>query len=294
MTRNRKADLIECLNSVAKSEYPGGLEIIVVDNGSTDGTEAVVRQMFPDLEYIYNNVNLGLVGGRKMCQSRSHGEFLVFLDSDTVAAKDMIQHLVDFARRERVGIVVPKMYSYREPKRLWFAGAKFNLLTSRAENIGAWEIDTGKYDRVSEVSHGPTCFVVRRELAERIRGHDPIFFQSYADTDFAFRIKKLGYLNLYCPSAVLYHKTPTLDGNASLRGLGMDTPLRAYYYARNKTLFMKRHSSRMNFIAFLAVFLPIITTMYFYRIAEYGGGTEYLSRYLLGFGDGLKFVFSHV
>jgi len=76
--------------------------------------------------------------------------------------------------------------------------------------------------------------------------------------------------------------------------LGMEKPPRAYFYARNKILFMKRYSSRMNFIAFLVVFLPIITTLYLQRIAKYGGGMIYLSQYLRGLANGLGFVFRAV
>jgi GT2 family glycosyltransferase len=294
VTRNRRNDVTECISSVLKSKYPGKIEVIVVDNGSTDNTESAIRDKFPLVSVSYNRSNLGLVGGRNTGQSRARGEYLLFLDSDTTVDENMIFHLEELASQKAVGIVAPKMYSYLEPKRLWFAGATFNLLNSRANNTGAWEIDTGKYERVTEISHGPTCFIVKRELADLIRGHDPIFLQSYADTDFAFRVKKLGYVNLYCPGAFLYHKTPTLERNASLRGLGMDSPLRAYFYARNKTLFMKRHSPRLNFVAFLIVFLPIINVMYLHRIAKYGGGSKYLHQYLLGVKDGLGFIFKRL
>jgi GT2 family glycosyltransferase len=291
VTRNRRNDIIECISSVLRSKYAGTIEVIVVDNGSTDDTESAVHGKFPSVSFTYNETNLGLVGGRNVGQSKAHGEYVLFLDSDTIIDENMIFRLEECASRKEVGIVSPKMYSYREPERLWFAGATFNLLNSRANNTGAWEIDTGKYERVTEISHGPTCFIVRKELADLIKGHDPIFFQSYADTDFAFRLKKLGYVNLYCPSAVLYHKTPTLKRNDSLRGLGMDSPLRAYFYARNKTLFMRRHSPRLNFVGFLVVFLPLINVMYLHRIAKYGGGSMYLYQYLLGIRNGLEFIF---
>jgi GT2 family glycosyltransferase len=238
----------------------------------------------------YSGQNLGLVGGRNRGQSLSNGELLLFLDSDTTIDRRMISCLASFAEDSRIGIIVPKMFSYLEPKRLWFAGATFNILTSRANNVGAWEIDTGKYEVPTLVSHGPTCFMVKKTLADSIGGHDPLFFQSYADTDFGFRIKKLGYVNIYCPQAVLYHKTPTVERNNSLRGLGMDQPLRAYYYARNKTIFMKKHSSRTNFMAYLFVLLPTLTVMYLHRIALYGGGRVYLSQYVRGLIDGLQFA----
>src|SRR6267143_6101737 len=113
VTRNRRTDVIECISSVLRSKYPGRVEVIVVDNGSTDDTEVAVRREFPSVSFTYNGSNLGLVGGRNIGQSKSHGEYLLFLDSDTTVDENMIFHLEEFAGRKEVGFVAPKMYSYR-------------------------------------------------------------------------------------------------------------------------------------------------------------------------------------
>jgi GT2 family glycosyltransferase len=287
VTRNRCKDVLDCVHSVSKSTYRP-LEIIVVDNASTDETSTMLPKVYPNVLLVSNKANLGLAAGRNVGQSIARGKYLVFLDSDTVVDSGMISHLVGFATDPMTGIVAPKMYGYFEPKRIWFAGAKIDMLSSRARNIGVNEIDVGNYDQVRTISHAPTCFLVKRELAELIGGHDSLFFQSYADADFAFRLADLGYINRYVPKAILYHKVPPPGQSRSLRSLGIDTPLRAYYYARNKILFMKRHAPRKQFVVFMLIFMPVIAVGYVEKITRYGGGWKYVSPYLAGLKDGVS------
>ena len=287
VTRNRCKDVLECVESVSKSTYHP-LEIVVIDNASTDDTATLVPKAYPNAILVSNKSNLGLAEGRNIGQSVAHGKYLVFLDSDTVVDPEMISNLVCFASDPKTGIVAPKMYGLFEQKRIWFAGAEFDMLSSRARNVGVDEIDVGNYEQVTTISHAPTCFLVKRELAERIGGHDRLFFQSYADTDFAFRLADLGYVHRYSPKALLYHKVARSGRSGSLRSLGLDSPMRAYYYARNKILFMKRHAPRMHFAVFMVIFMPVIALGYIDKISRYGGGWKYLSPYLAGIRDGVS------
>ncbi len=293
VTRNRCKDVIECVDSVTKSTYRP-LEIIVIDNGSSDDTPTRVPSLYSSVRFVSNKSNVGLAEGRNIGQSIAHGKYLVFLDSDTVVDSEMISNLVHSARNPKIGIIAPKMYSYFEPKRLWFAGAEFDMVSSRAKNVGVNEVDCGGYERVTNISHAPTCFLVRKDLAEVVKGHDRRFFQSYADADFAFRLSELGYIHRYSPKAVLYHKVPPRDRARSLRSLGLDSPMRAYYYSRNKILFMRRHATRKQFVAFITVFMPIIALGYIERITRYGGGSSYLSPYLTGLKDGVSMCLREV
>ena len=287
VTRNRCKDVIECIDSVSRSTYRP-LEIIVIDNASSDDTPILVPKAYSNVRFVSNKSNLGLAEGRNVGQSIAQGKYLVFLDSDTVVDSEMISNLVHSASNPKIGIVAPKMYSYFEPKRIWFAGAEFDMVSSRAKNVGVNEIDDGDYEQATTISHAPTCFLVRTELAELVKGHDRRFFQSYADADFAFRLSDLGYIHRYSPKALLYHKVPPRDRARSLRSLGLESPMRAYYYARNKILFMRRHATRKQFVVFMTVFMPIIALGYIEKITRYGGGSTYLSPYLTGLKDGVS------
>jgi GT2 family glycosyltransferase len=290
VTRNRKKDVIECLQSILRMNY-ANLELILVDNNSTDGTVEEVRHEYPNVTVISNNVNLGLTGGRNIGMIHSSGKYILFLDSDTILTKNTLRELVEFLEdNQSVGIAGPKILSFYEPELIWYAGARFSLLTSRAENVGAWKEDDGAYDHLMRASHVPTAFLVRSDLAKKLGGHDDLFFMSYGDADFAFRARNLGYNVIYDWKAVMFHKVPLLKNLKSLRALGMDTPNRAYYYGRNKILFMKRYANKGNFIVFLMIFLPIFMIFYTRTILAYGGGLIYLIQYLQGNIDGIKSV----
>src|SRR3989442_2502719 len=232
VTRNRCKDVIECIDSVSRSTYRP-LEIIVIDNASSDDTPILVPKAYSNVRFVSNKSNLGLAEGRNVGQSIAQGKYLVFLDSDTVVDSEMISNLVHSASNPKIGIVAPKMYSYFEPKRIWFAGAEFDMVSSRAKNVGVNEIDDGDYEQATTISHAPTGFLVRTELAELVKGHDHRFFQSYADADFAFRLSDLRNAHRYSPKAILYHKVPPRDRARSLRSLGLKSPMRVYYYPRN-------------------------------------------------------------
>lgn len=287
-TRDRKADVIDCLKSLADSNYQN-YEVILVDNASTDGTAEAVCQRFPEIKIVGSERNLGIAGGRNLGQKFAEGDYLLFLDSDTVVDRDLLKELIELAQNDpKIGIVVPKMYFYDDPNRLWYAGATINLLTSRTRNIGVGEQDYGQYDEICEASHGPTAFLVRREVVEVIGGHEELYFMSYADADFALRAKRVGYKVVYTPKAKLWHKL-SVSENRSIRGLAGTFPFRAYYFARNRVIFMKRNAPKLNFLIFLFVFFPLFTLYFSYMMLIFRR-FDYLKQHLRGTWDGFKYA----
>jgi len=289
-TMNRKDYILDCIRSLYDSGW-SNFEIILVDNGSTDSTEEAVKEKYPQVKLICSPTNLGIAGGRNLGQRNASGEYLLFLDSDVIVDKDLIKNLVTFASNDlRTGIVVPKIFVYDIEKIVWYAGATVNLFTSRVVNIGAWQKDHGQFDKITETSHGPTAFMVRTDIAKQINGHDEIFFMSYADLDFALRVKKMGYKVFFYPYAILWHKVkPKI--REGLRLLGYDRPMRAYYYSRNRVIFEKKNAGLVKFLIFIFLFFPLFNLWYIYKIIALGGGKQYLYAHLIGAWDGLKYVF---
>ncbi len=289
-TKDRKEYVLECLASIQKSGCRN-LEIIVVDNDSADGTPEAIRASFPEVKLLSPGKNLGIAGGRSLAENEARGEYLLFLDSDTVIHKEMVEKLRDVLdSRNDIGLTVPKMYFYDDPDRLWYAGSTFNLLTSKADNTGVREKDTGQYDRLKECAHGPTAFMVKTEVIEKLGGHDPLYFMSFADADLAMRIKEGGYKLLYVPEAMLWHRVAVRADN-NLRGkFGFDSPLRAYYMARNRAIFMKKHAPLFNFLVFLVFFYPAFTIYYLVKIVQYNGPAEFMKNHLRGTWDGIKYA----
>ena len=292
VTRNRREDNVECIQSVLDSDYPD-LEVILVDNGSTDGTLDIVRKDYPGVNMVENGKNLGLAKARNIGQNEARGDYILFLDSDTTIDTRMIRELCEVLVQDtRIAFSSPKMLSYFEPNRVWYAGAIFSLISGRARNFGELAIDAGQFGQMISTSHAPTAFMARKDVADALGGHDSIFFMSYADSDFCIRMWEAGYLGVYVPTAKLFHKSHLHTEPNSLRAMGMNAPSRAYYYARNKVIFMKRHTSRLGFLAFLVVFSPIYHVVYTKNILSNPGSREYLKEYWTGVADGLKYAFS--
>lgn len=291
VTYNRREVISDCLASVLKMNYPN-FEVILVDNGSKDGTVEAIRERFPVVRVVASKINLGLNGGKNLGQNQARGEYVLFLDSDTIVDENLLAELVRVAESDpRVGMVCPKMY-YHEPKDvIWYAGSFVNLWTSQTKNIGANEEDQGQWDQVRETEFAPTAYLTKREVVEKLKGHDEFLFMTYGDTDYGFRTREAGFKVMFCPIARLWHKIKKQENIKTIRALGYNLPMRAYYFARNRVVFMKRHAPKLNFAVFMLVFFPLFTLYVTYKIIIFGGGPKFLKPHWQGSLDGLGFIF---
>lgn len=290
-TRNRKEVVSECLESILETDYPN-IEAILVDNGSSDGTVGAIRKRFPEVRVIASEENLGLNGGKNLGQKHAKGDYIFFLDSDTVVDKKCLSELIVIAESDReVGIVTPKMYYFDTPNIIWYAGAHVNLLTSQTRNLYANEKDSGQGDQVRETEFAPTAYLATREVVGRLKGHDDLLFMTYGDTDYGARAREAGFKVMFCPKAKLWHRISMEAIFKTIRGLGYNLPMRAYYFARNRVIFMKRHAPNLNFITFMFFFFPVFTLYFTYKIIRFNGGWRFLKPHLHGSLDGLKYAF---
>ncbi|OFW89151.1 MAG: hypothetical protein A3D75_01655 [Candidatus Levybacteria bacterium RIFCSPHIGHO2_02_FULL_37_18] len=248
---NRKEELIDCLNSLKKIDYKN-IEIIVVDNASTDETFEALKQDFSEVKIIRNEKNLMAVPARNQGLRESKGEYILFLDSDNKVAHDFLSEMMKLTESDdKIGFVGPKMYFANEPRKIWYAGADINLLTSKTTYLGINKIDNGQFDQIRETGHIPNCFLVKRKVIEEIGELDESYVMSYGEADFAERAKRAGFKIIFCPTARIWH-----NEKASIRGLIFRSPKRAYYFARNRVLFMKKFSPRISFYIFFVIFFP--------------------------------------
>lgn len=290
VTRNRKKVTLDCLDSVFKMDYPN-FEVILVDNGSTDGTAGEIKNCNSKLKIIENKENLGLNAGKNLGQKQAKGEYILFLDSDTITDKNLLAELVKLAETEpETGIVCPKMY-YHQPKNvIWYAGSFVNLLTSQTKNIGVNEKDSGQWDQIRETQFAPTAYLVTKKAVEKLKGHREDLFMTYGDTDYGLRAREAGFKVMFCPTAKLWHRIKMRDNIRTIRALGYNLPMRAYYFARNRVIFMKEHAPRLNLAIFILVFFPLFTLYISYKIIAFGGGWRFLKPHLEGSFDGLKYA----
>lgn len=226
-------------------------EIIVVNNGSTDGTAKKVKEKFPQVKLINLKINAGVTGGRNkgIEVAKKNSDFLFFFDHDMVAEKNMIANLVKVAEsNKQIGIVTPKIYYYGNKKRIWSAGTGINVWTGKIIFRGGE--DRGQYEREEEVEVAPAAILVKKELMKKIKSFDNNYFVSYEDTDFCFRAREIGFKTFYAPKAVAYHILSWDPKDDADRVLS-----RSYWIGRNRVIFMKKFGKNFPvFFIFLAMF----------------------------------------
>jgi GT2 family glycosyltransferase len=288
-TYNRETQVLNCITSFCNSNYPA-MEIIVVDNASTDNTVLRIKKEFPHVQVIEMEKNLGASGGRNAGIVWAKGDYLCFADSDNTVDRELLNELVNLAESDqRIGFVGPKVYYAGDPKRIWYAGANINLLTSKTKYIGINLVDNGQYATVREVGHIPNLWLAKREIIDEIGLIDTDYVMHYEESDWAMRAARAGYKIMFCPSAVAYHNVD-LPGSKGLRSkIGFESKYRIFYAARNRVLFMRKYASSFNFILFLLIFNNIFLFQYcliFFRHKR----LDLVGSYLRGYFNGLAWV----
>ncbi len=211
VTRNRICDLKECLKSLRLTN-PNPSGILVVDNGSTDGTIATMKQEFPEVDVIANSINRGCAGGRNQGLEYGIGrgyDYVQFLDDDMVVGQDFIGKILDgFKCDIKVGISVATLCYYDTPSIVYSGGGIFKF----KEGF----LTTHKMDNVKVVKHLPCeysqwAFGGASCIATRILNDVGYLDENMGaiggeDYDYSLRVRKAGYSICWVPSAIIYHK----------------------------------------------------------------------------------------
>ena len=207
---NGKRFLKECLDSVFSQSYKD-FEVILVDNGSTDGSVEFVKKNYPKVKVIENEKNLGFAEGNNIGIRAAKGEYIVLLNNDTKADKDFLKELVKCAEesRGRVGCIAAKMLFYSNPEKINSAGM-FALKDGAGRDRGVFEGDSPKWNRKEEIfgACAGAALYTRKALDDvAVNGEffDSSFFAYFEDTDLAYRLRLRGWKTIYCPSAVVLH-----------------------------------------------------------------------------------------
>jgi len=205
-----------CLTSLLKSD-PLPAQIIVIDNGSQDGTVEFLKGEYAqaaevagvEFELIRNNSNLGACTARNQGLERATGEHISFMDNDVaVRSRGWLGRLRDVLEEdESVGIAGPKLVFPFEPYDIQFAGAGVSK-SGRVKYIGRGEPrDAPQYERRAEIQCLiSACWLMRAEVPGQIGGLDEVFNPAqFEDFDFCYRAREAGWKVLYEPSVEMYH-----------------------------------------------------------------------------------------
>lgn len=223
------------LESLATVSYPN-IEVIVIDNGSTEDNPSVIKERFPGITFVETGENLGFAGGNNLGICMSKGKYILLLNNDTVVTPGFLEPLV--ARMESdssIGAVSPKIRFYFKPEIIQFAGlTNINPYTVRSKGFGYLEEDKGQYDedRVSAYAHG-AAMMVSREVVEKVGLMSLAFFLYYEELDWGYRIRQAGYSIFYIHNSLIYHMESVSTGTQS--------PFKTYYMNRSRILYMRRN-----------------------------------------------------
>ncbi len=215
--------LNDCLDALRRQTFTDH-EVILVDNGSQDGSQAFVRERFPEVRLIELGENQGFTGACIAGYNVAEGRYILLLNNDTAADSEWVASIVDaFERHPAAGAVACKIRLFDPNDHLHSAGDYYRL-DGIPGNRGVWQPDLGQYDQEEPVfSACGGAAGYRRVMLEEIGFLDADFFFSCEDVDLSWRAQLAGWEILYAPAALVYHKLKASDGGASA----------SYYDGRN-------------------------------------------------------------
>jgi GT2 family glycosyltransferase len=269
LTYNQKDKTLECLDSLLRNvNMP--FKVLVWDNGSHDGTIEAVNEAFPEVLTRYSESNLGVAGGRNAAAHMAIHEFgathLLFLDNDILIEQGFVDALYGpFEFDPALGQTQSKL-RYMHDRNLINdgGGARISFVFWRVDPVGVREPDRGQYDTPHPCIACGGSMMVRTDVFQQLNGFD-LSFGPFGpeDLDFSLRLQKAGYKAMYIPKAVGYHQVNHTFG----KGYSEEY---AQHKSRHWFLFMRRHASISQKIAFYLFGAPILAIQVVIREARRG------------------------
>lgn len=278
---------VECLASLQQIDYPADrLQIIVVDNGSNDDTAPCICRLYPTVTVIRNSDNLGFAEGNNVGireALNSPADYIMLLNNDTIVSDKMLSALISVAEAcPTIGIVTPKIYYYKEPTRIWCAGASLNWSSGASLRLRADEEDSDPQTIVAPVDFASGCAMcLRRRAIEEIGLLDSRFFVYYEETDWCARARDAGWDILYVSDALVWHRVSGTIGSIS--------PAIDYYMTRNVMLFLAKNlNGSPRWLKIAGVVGRNLLTITIYTVKQHSGARRpYRNARILGLRDAL-------
>lgn len=230
------------LASLDRSGYPADrLDIVMVDNGSTDGSASRVAAAHPTVRIIRNLTNRGFAAAVNQAIAASRGTLLFITNDDVTVAPGSLTALVEYLdAHPDVGVVGGRVVAKDDPTQTLFAGKTFSFWTGLQR-------PNPRPDRARDVDFiEGAALLTRRSVVERIGGFDERFAPAYwEDVDFCLRVRRAGLRVRYAPAATFTHRR-----SASLRQLPLTDVFRIGLV--NRYRFYRKHATLLQWASFLA------------------------------------------
>ncbi len=252
--------VLKCIESVFNSNYPGELEVILVDNGSSDDSVKKIKDEFGDAKVIENKENLGFATGNNIGIQASSGEYILILNNDALLGENSIE-VMERTLRENTSaaIVGPVIIGGKSeeksflqqggPKRpLEHFSGFFNINVRGGDGVLTTRDKVNYHPKMGPVDavYG-ACFMIKRKVLEEIGLFDENFFIYNEELDLCLRAKKKGYSMAYTPDTIVYHKSGGTMYNEEFK------ISRILHGQKSMLYFVRKHMSFPIFSIFLGI-----------------------------------------
>ena len=249
-----------CITSILNSTIAECIQIVVVDNASTDDSLAALRDRWGGSEQVHilaldDNYGFSKANNEGIRWAMEQGiDYYLLLNNDTEIEPDTVERMMRCGQ-ETKGIVVPKILYADRKNVIWCAGGTFTPVIKKTIQSGLNQTDNGQFDVSGECRFANGCaLLLSRRIVEKTGLLDERFFLYYEDVEYSMRAERNDIGIYYCAEAVVYHKVNGSTG-------GNEKPANAYYITRNWLLCNRLHMhgrgirGKLQFLLFAAYFV---------------------------------------
>lgn len=280
---NGGAENLECIASLLDSGLAPG-DVVFVDNGSSDGSLALVKQRFPGLVFVENGENLGFgaaanQGARSALERGAQAVF--FVNNDVVVPRETLPALVRALESEpRLGLVGPRVLYKHDPSLVWCAGGMLTWRENLSTLLGHREVDGERWRADRDVDYVAGCALLGRAEALREIGlFDDRYFAYMEDVDLGVRAQRAGWGVRILGSVAALHATSSATG-------GGYNPRRKYMMGVNSIWFLRAHAGRGEWLRFLVY--DVATLPFLWIAGLFQGRAKAVLAKAIGIADGLR------
>jgi GT2 family glycosyltransferase len=250
--------LLNCIGSIKKSAYKN-LEIIVVDNISTDKSQETCKEKYPDIKLIQNNENFGYCEGNNIGIREAKGDYIIILNPDTIVESNWIEALISAYNKFGEGLYQPKHLSLNEKTVYMSAGNMLNIFGfGYAREKG--NKDENQFNKIEEIGYASgTCLFTSSAVLKKVGLFDPFIFLYHDDLDLGWRASQLGIKSYYVPTSLIYHaESYSLKWSAE----------KFYWLERNRKYCILTHYSKQTYSKIFPTLLAVDFFVWMYYLTK--------------------------
>ena len=279
-----------CIQSLQLCDYPN-FEIIIIDNGSIDGSGNLLKAKFPEIILIASPTNEGFAAGNNRGFSyaiENQFTYAMMLNNDVFVEPDFISKLIQYMETHPdTGAIQPKIFFNHDRKKIWNGGAYFlswlgwTYSKSYMRRAGVLQSQFQQVDWITGCA-----FLTKTSILKEVGLLKEAFFIYYEDVDLSFRIRSKGYELIYHPDSIIYHIAGS-SNKAKVKGKeGFSSPFVHYLNSRNHIWFLKMWTKWYQWPSTLVIlFLYYLSIMFYFA---FRWRINKLKSLLRGILDGMK------